>query len=108
MQILDRQKNHKPVEAVHFDDDVELTSLTSLVEVDEEATIDFGSPQSAPRQRLNSWKGFETLSYPSMNEEAAIEIGSPHSAPRQRLNSAGYKGIVETYPSTNLSAYRGT
>jgi hypothetical protein len=94
---------------VHFDDDVELTSLTSLVETNEEAAMEIGSPHSAARLRLNSYKGFETISYPSMNEEVAIEIGSPHSAPRQRLNSAGYKGFETiSHPLTNLSAYRGT
>jgi hypothetical protein len=103
MQILDRQKAHKPGETVQideFDDDVE---LTSLVEVNEEAALEIGSPHSAPRQRLHSY------GYKGLNEEGAIEMGSPQTAPRQRLNSAGYKGFETTSnPSRNLFLYRET
>lgn len=103
LQILDRQKDHKPGETVHFHDFDEEVELTSLVEVNEEAAIEIGSPQAAPRQRLNSH------GYKGLNEEGAIEMGSPHSAPRQRLNSAGYKGFeTASNPSTNLFLYRGT
>jgi hypothetical protein len=43
MQILDRQKKHKPGETVQSDDDVE---------ANEEAAIEMGATQTAPRQRL--------------------------------------------------------
>jgi hypothetical protein len=43
LQILDRQKKHKPGETVQSDDDVE---------ANEEAAIEMGATQTAPRQRL--------------------------------------------------------